>query len=149
MLCPADRVAERRGLLPPRVLGQDPGYLEESLLRGAADLLDHLRRVPGEVTLEDLEHAARVLERHIRRAWHTGGHLPALALAGLAHDASLAPPDRGVIYGVSLVTPARRIVQFAIFVPTGEQARGVGFLEILGYDRGRVGVDLDVLLEVL
>src|SRR5918997_2289551 len=142
MLRPADRVAQRRGLLPSRVLGQGPGYLEESLLRGAADLLDHLGRVPGEVTLEDLEHAARVLERHICRARHTGGHLPALALAGLAHDASLAPPDGGVIYGVSLVTPARRIVEFAVFVPAGEQARGVGFLEVLCDNRGRVGVDL-------
>src|SRR5215208_4716342 len=149
MLRPTDRVAQRRGLLPPRVLGQGSGYLEESLLRGAADLLDHLGRIPGEVALEDLEHAARVLQRHVGRARHTGMHLPTLALAGLAHDASLAPPDGGVIDGVSLVTPARRIVQFAIFVPTGEQARGIGVLEVLGDDRGRVGVDLDVLLEVL
>src|ERR687897_3646262 len=149
MLRPADRVAQRRGLLPSRVLGQGPGYLEESLLRGAADLLDHLGRVPGEVALEDLEHAARVLQRHVGRPRHTGMHLPALSLTGLAHYASLAPPDGGVIDRVSLVTPARRVVQFAIFVPTGEQARGVGFLEILGYDRGRVGVDLDVFLEVL
>src|SRR5215203_6523706 len=28
MLRPADRIAERRGLLPPRVLGQDSGHLE-------------------------------------------------------------------------------------------------------------------------
>src|SRR5215218_3276416 len=108
MLRPANRVAERRGLLPPRVLGQCPCYLEESLLRGAADLLDHLGSVPGEMTLEYLEHAARVLQRHVGRARHTGMHLPALALAGLAHDAFLAPPDRGVIYRVSLVAPARR-----------------------------------------
>src|SRR5215207_3182452 len=149
MLRPADRVAQRRGLLPSRVLGQGPGYLEESLLRGAADLLDHLGRVPGEVTLEYLEHAARVLQRHIGRARHTGRHLPALALAGLAHDASLAPPDGSVIDGVSLVTPARGVVLFAVFVPAGEQSRGVGLLEVLGDYGGRVGVNLDVLLEVL
>src|SRR5829696_1361869 len=147
MLRPAHRVAQRRGLLPSRVLGQGPGYLEESLLRGAADLLDHLGRVPGEVALEDLEHAARVLQRHVGRARHAGMHLP--ALAGLANDASLAPPDGSVIDRVSLVTPARRIVLFALLVPSGEQARGVGVLEVVGDDRGRVGVDLDVLLEVL
>src|SRR5215210_4324353 len=149
MLRPADRVAERRGLLPPGVLGQGPGYLEESLLRGAADLLDHLGRVPGEVAPQDLEHAAWVLQRHVGRARHTGMHLPTLALAGLAHDASLAPPDGGVIDRVSLVAPARRVVLSALLVPAGEQARGVGVLEVLGDDRGRVGVDLDVLLEVL
>src|SRR5215204_5331256 len=149
MLRPADRVAQRRGLLPSRVLGQGPGYLEESLLRGAADLLDHLGRVPGEVALEDLEHAARVLQRHVGRARHAGMHLPALALAGLANDASLAPPDGGVIDRVALVTPARGVVLFALLVPAGEQARGVGILEVVGDDRGRVGVDLDVLLEVL
>src|SRR5688572_19961198 len=76
-------------------------------------------------------------------------HLPALALTGLAHDAFLAPPDGGVIYRVSLVAPARRVVLFALLVPAGEQARGVGFLEVLGDYGGRVGVDLDVLLEVL
>src|SRR5918994_1614888 len=149
MLRPADRVAERRGLLPPRILGQGPGYLEESLLRGAADLLDHLGRVPGEVALEDLEHAARVLQRHVGRPRHTGMHLPALSLTGLAHYASLAPPDGGVIDRVSLVTPARRVVLFALLVPAGEQARGVGLLEVLGDYGGRVGVDLDVLLEIL
>src|SRR5918992_4467278 len=149
MLRPADRVAQRRGLLPPRVLGQGPCYLEESLLRGAADLLDHLGCVAGEVALEDLEHAARVLQRHVSRARHTGMHLPALALAGLANDASLAPPDGSVIDRVALVTPARGVVLFALLVPAGEQARGVGILEVLGNDRGRVGVDLDVLFEVL
>src|SRR5918992_2919243 len=149
MLRPADRVAQRRGLLPPRVLGQGPCYLEESLLRGAADLLDHLGCVAGEVALEDLEHAARVLQRHVSRARHTGMHLPALALAGLANDASLAPPDGSVIDRVALVTPARGAVLFALLVPAGEQTRGLGILEVLGNDRGRVGVDLDVLFEVL
>src|SRR5918996_1290533 len=76
-------------------------------------------------------------------------HLPALALAGLANDASLAPPDGSVIDRVALVTPARGVVLFALLVPAGEQARGVGGLEVLGNDRGRVGVDLDVLFEVL
>src|SRR5829696_6063994 len=89
-----------------------------------------------------------MLQRHVGRTRHAGMHLPALALAGLAHDASLAPPDGGVIDRLSLVTPARRVVLFAVFVPTGEQARGVGALKVLGNDRGRVGVDLDVLLEV-
>jgi hypothetical protein len=45
------------------------------------------------MALEDLEHAAGVLERGIVRARPAFVHLVFLALAGLAHDAVLAPSD--------------------------------------------------------
>src|SRR5207249_8601908 len=57
---------ERGGAVPPRVLEQRLGDLQELLLRRAADLLYHLRRVAAEVFLQELEHAARMLERRVR-----------------------------------------------------------------------------------
>ena len=45
VLGPADRVAEGAGPLAAGVLAERLGDLEEGLLRHAADLLDHLRRV--------------------------------------------------------------------------------------------------------
>ena len=57
------RSTMRRGPLAARVGAQRLGHLEEALARDAADLLDHLRRVAGEVPLQDLEDAARVLQR--------------------------------------------------------------------------------------
>ena len=43
--------------------GDDLGDLQERLLRDAADPLDHLGRVAVDVLLQELEDAARVLER--------------------------------------------------------------------------------------
>src|SRR5215204_1652687 len=62
MLGPTDGVAEGGRLLSPRVLADSLGHFQERLFGGAADLLDHLRRVFGEVPLEDLEDATLVLE---------------------------------------------------------------------------------------
>src|SRR5207245_1229765 len=45
------------------VLEQRPGDLEEGLPWATGDALDHLRRVAAEVSLDDLEDAARVVER--------------------------------------------------------------------------------------
>ncbi len=59
---PADGVAERARALAAGVLGEGLRHAQEVLLRHAAHLGDELRCVAGEVALEDLEHAARVLE---------------------------------------------------------------------------------------
>ena len=52
-----DRVAERRRPLPTGVRADRFGNLEEEIAGNAADLFDHLGRVAGEVTFDDLEHA--------------------------------------------------------------------------------------------
>ena len=63
VLRPADAVDEHGRALAPRVGDQRLGDLEERLARDAAHALDHLRRVARVVLLEQLEDAARVLER--------------------------------------------------------------------------------------
>ena len=63
VLGPADRVAEGGGALAPEFAQSASATLQEQLARHAADLLHHLRRVAREVPLQDLEDAARVLER--------------------------------------------------------------------------------------
>src|SRR5215210_3394072 len=148
MLGPTDSVAQGGRLLGRRVLADGFGDLQERLFRGAADLLDHLRRVLGEVALEDLKDATLVLERRVRRA-----RLPVvrrrLPSSVLADQAPLAPPDGGVAYGRALVAPARRVVLPVLLVPAGEKAGGVRLLELL-VDEGRgVGVVDDVLFKVL
>src|SRR5215210_5679495 len=130
MLGPTDSVAQGGRLLGCRVLADGLGDLEKRLFRGAADLLDHLRRVLGEVALEDLKDATLVLERRVRRArllpWRR--RLPAYVLTD---KSSLTTPDGGVVYGRALVAPARRVVRPALLVPAGEQAGGVRILELL------------------
>ena len=65
VLRPADRVAERRRALAAGVLAQRLRDLEELLLRAAADLGDALGGVAAVVALQQLEDAARVLERRV------------------------------------------------------------------------------------
>src|SRR3712207_6682029 len=147
MLGPADGVAERRGLLAPGVLADGLGDLEEGFLRAAGHALDHLRGVPGEVTLEDLERATGVLERWVVRARPALMH-PRLTSDLLALEAVLASSDGGVVDGMALVAPARRVVLLLLLVPAREEARDVRVLEVLGDESGGVGVVDHVLPEI-
>src|SRR5215203_2368368 len=147
MLGPTDGVAEGGRLLSPRVLADSLGHFQERLFGGAADLLDHLRRVFGEVPLEDLEDATLVLERRVGRA----RLLPVrrgLPTHALADQASLAPPDGGVVYGRALVAPARGVVLPALPVPAGEKAGGVSVLKLISDQGSGVSVVGHVLLKV-
>ena len=62
VLGPAHRVDQRGGALAAGVARPGLGHLEERLRGDAADARHHLRGVAGEVPLQDLEDAARVLE---------------------------------------------------------------------------------------
>ena len=76
-----------RGLLHVAVLadgGEEVGRLEELVLRNAGDALDHLRRVARVLLLQQLEDAARMLQRQIV------GDVSAAALAAAA-DRAFAP----------------------------------------------------------
>src|SRR5918993_2870555 len=147
MLGPANRVAKGRRLFAPGVLADRLGDVQEGLLGTAGDLLDHLRGVLGEVTLEDLEDAPLVLECLVGRTLGLVGF--AFSPGFFAHDAALAPPDGRVIDGLSLVAPTRYIVRLCLLVPTGEEARLAHVLEVLGYEGSGIGVVDHVLLEVL
>src|ERR671916_2100584 len=147
MLGPANRVAKGRRLFAPGVLADRLGDVQEGLLGAAGDLLDHLRGVLGEVTLEDLEDAPLVLECLVGRTLGLVGF--AFSPGFFAHDAALAPPDGRVIDGLSLVAPTRYVVRLCLLIPTGEEARLAHVLKLLGYEGGGVSVVDDVLLEVL
>src|SRR5690348_8020263 len=67
VLRPADGVAEGGGALAPGVRRDRLGDAQEDVLRRPADLFDELWRIAREVALEDLEDAARMLERLV--AW--------------------------------------------------------------------------------
>src|SRR5262245_21998018 len=65
MLRPADRVADRAGLVRPRVGEQRIGDLSKSLGRRAANLLDQLRRVALIMAAQNLIDTALVSQRQV------------------------------------------------------------------------------------
>ena len=72
VLRPGDRIGERSRPFGARVRQNGLGDLEKSFFGTAGGFLDHLRRVAGEMPLDDLENAARVLQRlvlHRRRPY--------------------------------------------------------------------------------
>src|SRR6185437_482462 len=90
VLRPADAVDEGRGPFGSRVLRQQLADPRESLRRYPAGLLDHVRGVAGEVPLQHLEHASRMLQRlvavrvAVRRSAAGAVRLAAAGLADLA-----------------------------------------------------------------
>ena len=110
------------------------------------DALDHLGRVAGEVALEHLEDAARVLQREValqRALEHAGARLLVERLGGVL---ARAGRRRDL---AALVHPARAVVHPRLGVVAAEDAAEVlGVLEVLAHQRGGVRVVLDVLLEV-
>ncbi len=115
---PADRIRERPGPFAARVLDDNLADASENLLRAAGDLLDHLRRVAGEVPLQDLIDAVPVLERRVlgRRALGHAVRLRALLLA-------LHPVlgDRGRDH-LALVLPRRFVVVLLLEIEAGEDS---------------------------
>src|SRR5215208_2547611 len=146
VLSPTNSVTKRGRLLGRRVLADGLGDFQERLLRRAADLLDHLGRVPGVVALENLKDATLVLERRVGRA-RLALVRRRLPSGALADEAPLTPPDGGVVYGRAFVAPTRRVVLPTFLVPAGEQARCLRVLELLGEEGRGVGVVDDVVPE--
>ncbi len=133
---PADGVAEGGGALAAAVAGQRVGDLRELLGLDAADLLHHLRGVAREVPLEDLEDAARVLQRLVAVALpvhRRAAGAVRLGLRGLVRAAwrvPLASGSRGSSAARPLgrlVAPGRRVVVPGLRVEAGEQP-----VEVLG-----------------
>ena len=157
VLGPAQAVHERGGPVAARVLGDQPGHLAELLRRHAGHLGHQVRGVPGEVPLEDLEHAPRVLQRGIgvrlrvrgraaRAMGLTAGrrlHLPPVVRLQAAGAAG-----RGDL--LALVAPGLRVIAAVLRVEPGEHpVQVLGVLEVLGDDGGGVGVADHVVVEVL
>src|SRR5207244_3966546 len=127
VLRPADRVDDRRRALAARARAQRLGDLEELLLGASADLRDELGRVAAEVLPDELEDAARVLERRVLLGRLTRREVPGLrAVAGLlALRAALRALARRLLDGHAGVVPARRVVDPRLGVEAGEEPVGV------------------------
>src|SRR5262249_31579898 len=124
VLCPADRVDERRGALAAGVPAKRLGHAHEVLGRAAADLGDDLGRVPAIVLLQELEDAARVSERRIRlRRVTVLERATVRAVAGLlaGRRPQLALSCGGVDAQAG-VLPRRRVIRARLRVPAGEEA---------------------------
>ena len=151
VLRPADRVAERRRALAARVVAQRLGHLEELLARDAADLLDHLRRVAGEVALEDLEDAARVLQRRV-----LVGRLAVRELAAVRAVRLLARVAAARVAGGGAATSMpsychvrrRRSCPFSASKPLNRPSRSSVSRKSSATIAGRVRVVHDVLAEL-
>lgn len=123
MLRPADSITDGRGALAPRISGQGTRNLQPLLARHSTDLLDHLRGVPREVTLENLKDAARVLQRRV---------------------------GERVAGGVSLIVPAACInIALALRVVAREEPVQVfGVAECLVDQGGGIGVGHHIVVKV-
>ena len=174
VLGPADRVDERRRPVAAAVGGDPLGHLRERLRLDAADLGDHLRRVAGEVPLEHLEDAARVLQRLVALAASpgrrgrrcrppgTGRRCPRRRRAGrpacpsaprgpACRPARRAPAGRRRPPRRRPGTPScsRRSGRFSGSKPEKRPSRSSVSWKSSRSDRRRVRVGDDVLLEVL
>ncbi len=146
VLGPAEGVAEGAGALAPAVGTECFGDLQENGLRGAADLLHHLRRVAREVLLEQLKDAARMLQRLVARRRSLRHTLIAPAI-GL--DCLCRMVDGGWGNLLALIAPAGGIVAFSNRVIAGEDAAEVfGVTEVFVDERRGVSIAHDVLFEV-
>ena len=125
-------------------------------------------RVPREVPLQHLEYAARVLQRlvGVGAGWAAAppepcasprpacaqapADGPALRAAILAQGVGILVRAAGRLDLPALVPPGLEVVVALLGVQAGEHAVEVlGVGEVLGQDRGRVGVGHHVLPEVL
>src|SRR5207302_649256 len=75
VLRPGHCVREAGRSIPTRVAKDGFGQLQKTLLTDTADAFDHLRRVARIVSLQNLQHAPRILQRRI--LWRVAGILPA------------------------------------------------------------------------
>ena len=146
LLRPADRIAERGGALPARVLDQRLGDLVELRLGDPADLRHHLRRVAREVLAQELEDAALVLQRLVAVIWTLEQADAGVLVERLGRMLADAGGSRDL---AALVHPAPRVIRAGLGVKAGEDATEIfGVGELLVDDRRRVGVVQDVFLEV-
>ena len=148
MLRPPDGVADRSRLVGPRPIDVVTGDAREHVARRTADAFDELRRVTREVLLQQLVHAARMLERIVAIGADQAGRLPAACVT------EQTVPARRRLAALSgrlhaLVQPGARVVLPLLLVPSGkEPVEILGIAEVFTDDRRGVGVVDDVLAKV-
>ena len=117
------------------------------LARNAADLLDHLRRVAREVALQNLEDAARMLQRFVAMRLVQILRFAAAVLAVPAAALAISRLSRRRLR--AFVQPRLGVVLLLLRIPAGEQAAEIfGVAEVFAQDRGGVGVGDDVVAKV-
>ncbi len=109
-----------------------------------ADFVNHFRRIPLVVALQDLENAAGILKRGVGDAAASHGGAFGLRLTGVA--GALAGGRR--IERV-LIHPGIEIVLRLLRVPAAEQAIELfGVLKLIADDQRGVGIRDDVIVEI-
>ena len=115
VLGPSDGIAESAGLLTPGVLGQRVGYFQKQRRRNAASCFHHLGRIAREVPLQNLEHAARMLQ-----GWVGVFRLNRLPLNWLRVGLARLPFTAGRRGINSFIHPCLRVVLTLLRVPTAK-----------------------------
>src|SRR5437870_13250707 len=120
MLCPTERITNRRTLVRTRSGDERVRNFLKKHRRNAANFLYHLWRVTSEVAAQRLENAARMLQGQI-----------ALGETKAA---------------IAMVDPALPVVAALLPVPAGEKAgcSFFGVVRILVHNAGRVGEEDNV-----
>ena len=150
VLGPTDGVDDRAGALPPGVVAHRLGDLEELLGRAAADLGHQLGCVAAEVSLEDLEDAALVLQRLVFFRGLAMRETTGLrSVSGLlALRAAFGTLPCGLLFGHPRVMPGARVVDPLVLVEAREEPVEIlGVTEPLVDDHRCVRITLDVLVE--
>src|SRR5512146_110346 len=123
MLRPADGVTDGAGLVGSGGGAEGLGDIQENVSGHAAGLFNHRRRVAGEVPLQHLVHAPRMLERGIglEFAGVAGftATIFAVSAAGLGMTRGFAP---GFLVLRTFVEPRFWTVLFFPGIPAGEEA---------------------------
>ena len=130
VLGPADRVARTRRCARGRSSRTAPRRPRGTARCGTPhDLLDHLRRVAADSAAQQLEDAARVLQRRGRPRAARRARAGCRARRGPAHRLAAASrsPARPTSARIALVLPGVDVVGAASRVPAGEQP-----VEVLG-----------------
>ena len=145
MLGPADRVTESAGFVPAGIVAERFRHLEEQVFRNTAGRFDDLGRVAGEMPLQDLEHAFRMLQARIGVPGLDG-----LALDRFVFSAGLRFALTRGGFGIDIfVHPCPGVVAALFLLPAAEQAVQVlGIAELIANDRRRIRVVDNVVLEI-
>src|SRR5438270_4873759 len=121
MLSPADRVTDCSGFIRAGRRSEHFGSFEEHILGHATVALHHLGRIALEVALQDLENAARVLQRRIGFVLRRTLRFPTAIFAVSASGFGMSRRLVRVLNGSALVQPAFWVVLLFLCIPTGEE----------------------------
>src|SRR3954447_22817248 len=138
MLRPSERVAHSCGFLWPRCGTESFCDLKKQFLGYAAGAFDHFRRVAGEVSLQNLVYAVRILKRVVAL---TRTEVRTCHLSTIFHVATLSKIFFSIWLRATVrICPGLRVIDLAFGIPSREKSIQIlGVLESLADDDGGIG----------